>query len=167
MRSPYGINRARRKRLKMLARRTMAADAAKLVWDRALAVLDSGEYYDRQGLPITFLQWGDRFHNLNYRRVVWTDLGPVQVSTVWLGIDHGWGLGPPVIFETFIFCENDQALTGADGEELIDTWGRYRTIEEAIAGHEEAVRQVREAILPPEAEALIRQLIESAGFTEG
>jgi hypothetical protein len=34
----------------------------------------------------------------------------VCVSTVYLGIDHGYGNGPPVLWETMVFCEgkNDQ-----------------------------------------------------------
>jgi len=48
------------------------------------------------------------------------------VSTVWLGLDHGYGGGPPLIFETMVFG-------GAHDE---DQW-RYPTEVEALAGHAE------------------------------
>ena len=56
------------------------------------------------------------------------------VSTVWLGLDHNFGMqGPPLIFETMVFPK--------EGE-----WGeldcrRYSTEEEALAGHEEMVEK--------------------------
>jgi len=52
-----------------------------------------------------------------------------DVSTVFLGLDHGWGDGPPILFETMIFGgPHDQRQ-----------W-RYSTIEEAREGHKAAVR---------------------------
>ncbi|MFZ1529012.1 MAG: hypothetical protein WAT19_09695 [Ferruginibacter sp.] len=37
--------------------------------------------------------------------------GDKCVSTVYLGMDHSFGSGPPILWETMIFCdgENDQA----------------------------------------------------------
>ena len=51
------------------------------------------------------------------------------VSTVWLGLNHQWGDGPPLIFETMIF--------GADG--ATDYQERYATEADAIQGHQRAV----------------------------
>ena len=43
--------------------------------------------------------------------------GDVRVSTVFLGLDHAWGSGPPMIFETMIFGgEHDQY------QERCSTW---------------------------------------------
>jgi len=58
----------------------------------------------------------------------------VKVSTVWLGLDHGfpWIKQPPVIFETMIF--------GGTWDHRM--W-RYCTHLEAIAGHADAVALVR------------------------
>jgi len=43
----------------------------------------------------------------------------VQVSTVFLGLDHSWGEGPPMLFETMIFGgEHDQY------QERCSTWGQ-------------------------------------------
>ena len=63
------------------------------------------------------------------RRVAFTELPDnVFVSTVFLVINHAFGSGPPVLFETMI-CRN-----GVWGEQ----W-RYHTLQEAQQGHAEAV----------------------------
>jgi hypothetical protein len=55
--------------------------------------------------------------------------GGVEVSTVFLGTDHRFfGNGPPLLFETMIF-----------GGPHDDFQARYATVEEARAGHAEAV----------------------------
>lgn len=57
------------------------------------------------------------------------------VSTVWLGLDHGFGRrGHPVIFETMVFDEGE----GLDSEIY-----RYSTEEAAYAGHQEMVLLMR------------------------
>jgi hypothetical protein len=53
--------------------------------------------------------------------------GKVWVSTVFLGIDHQWGTGPPLLFETMIF--------GGEHDEWQD---RCSTWEEAEAMHQRA-----------------------------
>lgn len=87
-------------------------------------------YYTREGAPITVQQWSALHSDLDYVRIARTQLGDVEVSTVWLGLDHNWGGGPPVIFETMIFPE-------ADYQE------RYTTEAAALAGHDQAVEHVR------------------------
>jgi len=89
-------------------------------------------YFDKEGneLPDT-KAWGKLFEDKTYQ-VVQQDTLTVEgrevfVSTVWLGLDHGFGMGgPPVIFETMIFAEG-----GTDGEYQ---W-RYSTLEQAQEGH--------------------------------
>lgn len=49
---------------------------------------------------------------------------PVRVSTMFLGIDHAFGGGPPLLFETMIFG-------GSRDQEQ----HRYSTWDEAVAGH--------------------------------
>jgi hypothetical protein len=57
------------------------------------------------------------------------------VSTVFLGLDHQWGDGPPLVFETMIFGgEHDQYQE------------RYSTWDEAEAGHKQGVRAGRRAV---------------------
>ena len=47
------------------------------------------------------------------------------VSTIFLGLNHSFGLGEPVLFETIVFDKNRDTL-----EEL-----RYCTFDEAVHGH--------------------------------
>lgn len=37
------------------------------------------------------------------RRVARTKLGPSLISTVFLGVDHNFGKGPPILWETMVF----------------------------------------------------------------
>lgn len=79
------------------------------------------------------LEWGRAFGDTEKRRVAATEIGDIHVSTVFLGLDHSFGEGPPMIFETMIF--------GGDHDE--DQW-RYSTWEEAEKGHAAAVALVEE-----------------------
>lgn len=56
------------------------------------------------------------------------------VSTVFLGLDHNFGGGPPLIFETMIFPSNNSSETGC--------W-RYSTEAEALEGHRWAVHLLK------------------------
>lgn len=62
-----------------------------------------------------------------------TAVGASVVSTVFLGLDHRMGHGPPELFETMIF--------GADGAE--DYQERCSTWLEAERQHAEAVREMQ------------------------
>lgn len=90
--------------------------------------------YDRYGLPLTLGEWCRRFQDFAYRRIAEDWIGEIRISTIWLGTDHSFGCGPPLIFETMIF----------GGPEAIDgeMW-RYATEEEARAGHARAVELVK------------------------
>lgn len=66
-----------------------------------------------------------------HEHVAKTSKGGVMVSTVFLGLDHNWGTGPPLVFETMIFG-------GQYDEEM---W-RYSIWEEAEEGHKKACQLV-------------------------
>lgn len=66
-------------------------------------------------------------------RVARTEIDGVRVSTVFLGIDHGYDTGEPILFETMVF-----------GGELDQEQERYCTWDEAERGHEAMVRRVRD-----------------------
>ena len=57
-------------------------------------------YYDRDGNPIGIEQFGRLLVDEAYHRIELVEHNGVRVSTVWLGIDHNYGDGPPVIFES-------------------------------------------------------------------
>lgn len=51
------------------------------------------------------IEWARWFEANPDARVVAQHDGPtgVSISTVFLGLDHSWGGGPPLLFETMIF----------------------------------------------------------------
>lgn len=75
------------------------------------------------------MTWARWFETAD-RHVRDTIQGDVRVSTVFLGLDHGFG-GPPLLFETMAFV-------GHDSVEL----DRYATWDEAEAGHARMVAKV-------------------------
>jgi hypothetical protein len=85
-----------------------------------------GLWYDRQGNPITTAQWeAIRRQGREAILVARSNLGlRGVVSTVHLGLDYGFGDGPPVIFETMIF-----------GGPMDQTIERYTTEALAREGH--------------------------------
>lgn len=62
------------------------------------------------------------------RSVAQDTIGDVRISTVFIGIDHQWADGPPLLFETMIF-----------GGKHDDYQERYATWQEAELGHTAAV----------------------------
>lgn len=74
------------------------------------------------------------FFETDNRRIDFTELpNGVHVSTVFLGIDHGYHSERPVLFETMILNgEHDNYMK------------RYCTYEEAKEGHQRAIKLVFE-----------------------
>ena len=94
-------------------------------------------FYDRRGQPIDRTEAFDLMANPAYRRVAQTELRDgTWISTVWLGLDHSFGSGPPLIFETMVF---------ANAHEYGEEWDmrRYATHDEAVQGHNEMVKTWR------------------------
>ena len=94
--------------------------------------MTESRYYDRAGVPIDMKRWGQLQRDVAYCRVDLDEIGGASVSTVWLGLNHEYGDGPPLIFETMIF--------GGPHDEA--QW-RHSTEEEARAGHQRAVAIAR------------------------
>lgn len=87
------------------------------------------------------LQWAEWFGNIENRRIARTEIDRLEISTVFLGMDHQFGLGgPPLIFETMIFC-----IDRSQGKDLY--MERYSTWEQAIHGHDRIVQAVRDGTL--------------------
>jgi hypothetical protein len=89
----------------------------------------SNMYYDWDAQPVSHQRWMELF--TQPRRVAYTDLGQQgRVSTVWLGLNHGypppWGDDTrPLIYETMVF-----------GGPLADEMLRYTTLGQARTGHQ-------------------------------
>lgn len=88
-------------------------------------------YFDRKGHPMELMEWARAFEAGNCVRV--DNIDDQRVSTVWLGLDHRFDEGPPLIFETMVF--------GGPHDHYCD---RYSTEEAAIAGHDQTVAALRE-----------------------
>jgi hypothetical protein len=76
------------------------------------------------------LEWGMWMQGPQ-RVVAKDEINGVRISTVFLGIDHRFGFGEPILFETMIF--------GGAQDQYQE---RYCTKAEAIAGHAQAVALV-------------------------
>lgn len=85
-------------------------------------------------------QWGRFMENIKIRKLAeWhSPANDIWVSTVFLGIDHQYGDGPPLLFETMVF-------RNGSGEEC----ERCSNWDEAVAMHDEMVAKV-EAELGPQ-----------------
>lgn len=83
-------------------------------------------------VPANTQKWLAWFSDAD-RTVAHDIIKDVSVSTVFLGLDHRFGGdGPPLVFETMVF--------GGEHDEFCD---RYSTWDEALVGHDEAVKMVK------------------------
>ncbi len=94
-------------------------------------------HYRRDGTPCDVLEWAEQFEKATDRQVAKTTVplgqgDAADVSTVFLGLDHSFGEGPPLIFETMVF-----------GGELDQECERYTTETEALFGHDRMVAKVQ------------------------
>ena len=96
-------------------------------------MLDKYILHGQQPVPVEdVLEWASWLENAD-RRVAKDEVGGVGVSTVFLGIDHQFGRGKPLLFETMIFGGvHDEYQT------------RCSTWEEAEVQHQEALALVLE-----------------------
>ncbi len=93
-------------------------------------------FYDKHGNKINRKEYYKKFGDRNYRRIAIDSLANgVSISTVWLGIDHGYG-NKLLIFETMVFSKN------GDEQDVC----RYSTEEEAIVGHKKMVEKFSKII---------------------
>lgn len=83
-------------------------------------------------VPVDFgdwIKWTKEQHEARpgHKHVANTEINGITVSTVFLGLDHSWGGGTPILFETMIF--------GGEHDQFQE---RYSTWAEAEAGHRAA-----------------------------
>lgn len=108
---------------------------------------DAHGYYDRAGRPISERDWMVKFGSQEYKVVGWwSNRGgnklanreaELIVSTIWLGLNHGWGHNALQIFETMIF-----------GGEYDQDRARYATEAQALEGHRRTVEDVQAGRVP-------------------
>lgn len=94
---------------------------------------------DEDNKPVkarSIVEWGE-FMQGDMRVVARQTVRPgVNVSTVFLGINHQWQRGhPPVLFETMVFRSDGTCRVA----------GRYETWAKAVIGHVDVVQEERGA----------------------
>ena len=95
-------------------------------------------YFDKQGKPLKQLEWVALLENRDYVMVGKTTVNDrYLISTIWLGLNHNFFGGPPLIFETMIFDKTNDGRPHEDIEMM-----RYATEKEALEGHEQMVQLV-------------------------
>ncbi len=82
------------------------------------------------------MTWARFFEDKDNRRVALDVIGDSQISTVFLGCDHNWGEGEPLLFETMIF----------GGKRGGEQW-RWHTWQEAEEGHKKIVEELKQSIM--------------------
>lgn len=92
----------------------------------------------------TWARWLEKNHKV--RRIGDDWVGAVRVSTVFIGLDHSFGRGDPLVFETMVF-----------GGPLNMAMDRYATYAEAERGHQEMLTKVKIA------SAQIKAIADTAG----
>ena len=95
-------------------------------------------------IPATLLEWGAWLEDKNNRKhkiVKQEEVNGLEVSTVFIGLDHGHPVFctdirnyKPLIFETMIFKDQDE----------VGYCDRYSTWQEAEEGHAKAVQWVKD-----------------------
>ncbi len=97
------------------------------------------DFFDKDGNPLDLDTWARLYEDEDYRRIARTTIISAanpevayDVSTVWLGNNHAYSGGPPLIFETMVF---------GDGSLDLDCW-RYTTEGQARRGHDDAITMV-------------------------
>ena len=89
---------------------------------------------NRQPVAVDLATWGKWFA-ANNRIIEVTEINSeIDVSTVFIGVDHRLvGKGPPLLFETMIF-----------GGPMDQEYWRYASWDDACVGHAVAVKKARE-----------------------
>lgn len=108
-----------------------------------LSELTRGRYFRRDGTRIHSLEeWAALMEDPTYKVVQHTKLRGRRkwVSTVWLGLNHNYSGGPPLIFETMVFGLKDLSYFNGRGFPKDLDQKRYVTEAEARAGHAELCR---------------------------
>lgn len=104
---------------------------------------------DHHLVPVDLDTWARWFENGSKRRVRLTKVGKYKVSTVMLGLNHQWGNGPPLLFETMAF---DGDVSGNEVAcERCSTWDQALTQHDAVVDslkdHDaQATEEIAEAV---------------------
>ena len=84
------------------------------------------EHYILEGhevVPADLMTWAKWYETVDSRHVARETVEGADISTVFLGLNHQYGDGPPMLFETLVFGgpldqEMDRCSTWAEAEEM-------------------------------------------------
>lgn len=97
---------------------------------------------DDMGIPYEepdLIKWASWMAKAD-RHIAKTTIGRYWVSTVFLGLEYGWGNSVPLLYETMVFDnESDQRASDLECR-------RYATRSEALIGHNEIVKGLEKLI---------------------
>ena len=83
---------------------------------------------------VPLMEWARRFGIIDNRRIKLTKFSKnIKISTVFLGVDHGFSDDEPILFETMIF-----------GGERDEECERYSTVDDSLEGHNKIVKEFLE-----------------------
>ena len=99
----------------------------------------SGSCFDFDSKPISTWEWTGLMSEP--RHIAATTIEGYWISTVWIGIDHGFFGNDPIIFEIMIFVQDQPEI-----EEFLGYQERYSTKEGAAEGHKRAIKFVKKVL---------------------
>lgn len=101
------------------------------------------EYIDRHGKKMTMKDWATSLGS-DDRIVLKTMVGKYMVSTVWLGLVHGYDeQNRPLIFETMVFDTSDGSLDSVGDDDSGEIQHRHADEEDAVDCHQRVVDEMR------------------------
>lgn len=94
---------------------------------------------DHEAIPCPDLTKWAKWLESSERHVAEENVGDYWISTVFLGLDHQFRDGPPLLFETMVFKRKADGEPDMGGEDQF----RYSTWDDAVAGHEATVKRYK------------------------
>jgi hypothetical protein len=89
-------------------------------------------------------EWGKWLEVIEHRSLWWTGNPTKYVSTVFLGLNHQYWRGPPLLFETMAFVHEGRMMDFGNGPEPVPETlcqERYSSWDDAEIGHKAMVRK--------------------------
>ena len=93
---------------------------------------EDAKYVGKDGRALDLLEWANLLGDREYCRVGLTDVGEFEVSTVWLGLNHRFGPGPGLYYETMVFDKRTRDVLDQE---------HYHSLHEAVLGHGQMVHK--------------------------
>jgi len=124
---------------------------------------------NRQPVEVDMMTWAQWFSQ-NDRLVAEDFTGFYRLSSVFLGIDHQWGKGPPMLFETMVFLRESEIKkifgryrpVNEEAFELGDTQWRYSSWDDCATAHQTILRRLQKL----ESDALMKNISRLKKITE-